>query len=1411
MKLLSKIKNAIKNIFTKTKESVDDLVQSTSASALVCNIVLFIEKFSILYTSVLSVIGMVGGLIYYRFGEAPGPPVLYLVLVSFILLIICVYINRDKVIKWIKDNKKKASSIAISIGMITAGSTLMYETMDEGNPPTITDLTIADESTGNALDLYWNATVSDIDGDRINWTIECSNSQSSSGNGSVHYKTASLPDDGDDFTLKWATNTYSTLNIEPIAGPSIIDINGDGLQEVFLGGKKQPNFTNDPSDPTLMFVCINGTTGAEIWDVEMDSGYASSDNNNFFPMVYDFDTSHAGYEVIPACGIGYQLCWDADDGSEIWNVTTHTSGWHQQGFIDYGTNVTLFIVDGESPDTDGVFKVNASTGALIDSEILQYTCWGGVSIADVDSDGDYEIYLGGNPDDLRCFNESLDLQWERTDLTMTSQSVAIADVIGDSNLDIITCDQLGDDKVYILNSLTGATIQSSATTKPWHLQPSLGQTQDDDSWQYISGRDGTDPWVYDIDSNSYVKTLEVASGDGDSYRSPFIMDIIEGGYNEIVCGEDYGHDTKIWQWDGSSDYDALEYVSDGHTNTEEDGEFPCSENQYDCLSWIIASDVDYDGYKEVIAYRGSKQGYGVCQATMWCYETNVEIQNPRPTTNIEHQSFRRLQNDEYYAIPGDPTVSYLFTENDGVKSLHVTGLSYSTEYTIWINATDGVNWNNDTYTFTTKNLAAPTGFSATASGSTTVNLAWTKESEADKTYIERHTSQTWSRGDGTEVYNDTSNSYADTVADNDNVYYYRAWSWEDTLEQFSADNAYDFTWGELTLKWEYEYPSNPDDYYSDGQIAAYDIDDDGDLELFFIIGEYGESDGDSVIYGLDDDGVVLWSPIELEYGSGSANHISISIADVDGDGNYEFCHGGAGTYMRNCENGTLLWSSTTHKASYHHSALVCINDTYYLYVSGPDSITPTDEYVKKLYASNGTQVEVGGSPVEFEVNHISNSGFSIADLDNDGFLEVIIGERSAAPGDGMTVLTENLALKWNQDILCSSNCIGIMDVNDDGYLDTIAQRQGSGDYYVNSGEDGTLLSSSTGTFDTHTTSSFWDLDDDGDLEGITGVGENCRVVDVSTNTVEHTFTGYSTSEPSDICDILGDSDKEIYISCGGTGDGIGAYYDGSYQIIKTGAEIPEWPYSGWSFVADIDGDGYKNIIVQEVGSTPSIICMNTPRPVASNEPIVDTPFYGLRRANNEEYYAPISMYNATIRNDGVDYFTWMGKNITAKNVSAHIEDFDEVAEYIAIWDADTWDASDGLWDKYLGTDSDDGFTINTFDVVKVYLTDSGTQKIYMLRNPDIDYDAQRTVSLTSGTNKGYNYIGYTDNDVSTLSAVVGKSDLATGESGTWWNRTGFNWEAWIVGFTPATMNHDISADDVFIMKVSDTRSIDIGA
>ena len=86
-----------------------------------------------------------------------------------------------------------------------------------------------------------------------------------------------------------------------------------------------------------------------------------------------------------------------------------------------------------------------------------------------------------------------------------------------------------------------------------------------------------------------------------------------------------------------------------------------------------------------------------------------------------------------------------------------------------------------------QDLGAPTNFIATVINITTINISWTKGTNATHTHIQRKTgSYPTSRSDGTHVYNDTGTYYVNTGLTSYVCHYYSAWSYNSTTGNWSG-------------------------------------------------------------------------------------------------------------------------------------------------------------------------------------------------------------------------------------------------------------------------------------------------------------------------------------------------------------------------------------------------------------------------------------------------------------------------------------------------------------------------------------------------------------------------------------------------------------------------------------------------
>jgi len=122
--------------------------------------------------------------------------------------------------------------------------------------------------------------------------------------------------------------------------------------------------------------------------------------------------------------------------------------------------------------------------------------------------------------------------------------------------------------------------------------------------------------------------------------------------------------------------------------------------------------------------------------------------------------------------------------------------SYSTTYWWSVNLSDGTDWCNETYHFTTRTgnePNPPSSFTATAVNRTKISLTWNKGTKADYTYIRYKQGATppSDRSDGTFLYNNTGTSTSIDGLSFGTQYSFKAWSWNTTDSLWSASNATD--------------------------------------------------------------------------------------------------------------------------------------------------------------------------------------------------------------------------------------------------------------------------------------------------------------------------------------------------------------------------------------------------------------------------------------------------------------------------------------------------------------------------------------------------------------------------------------------------------------------------------------------
>ena len=243
-----------------------------------------------------------------------------------------------------------------------------------------------------------------------------------------------------DLTPKW---TRSGLGTNWEGGLVIGDVTGDGSEDIVYGGNDQ-------------LVVLNGNTGA------ITATYSQSRIGQYCqPQLYNIDGDAALEILVPLYylpGLA-AVQYDGDSTlSSMWIANVQGSGGSGSvmskpvaGDIDGDGKLDIFIGSQDvSPggfyDSQGVWnapngydgtvcRINSANGAILAQTFTWRPCSGGLSLADTDNDGVFELYQGdrgiyygdGNYGKGRAFlwAENLTERWNRLDALTSSQAPAL--------------------------------------------------------------------------------------------------------------------------------------------------------------------------------------------------------------------------------------------------------------------------------------------------------------------------------------------------------------------------------------------------------------------------------------------------------------------------------------------------------------------------------------------------------------------------------------------------------------------------------------------------------------------------------------------------------------------------------------------------------------------------------------------------------------------------------------------------------------------------------------------------------------------------------------------------------------------------------------------------------------------------
>ncbi|MBN1538183.1 MAG: VCBS repeat-containing protein [Anaerolineales bacterium] len=376
-------------------------------------------------------------------------------------------------------------------------------------------------------------------------------------------------------------------------------------------------------------------------------------------------------------------------------------------------------------------------------------------------------------------------------------------------------------------------------------------------------------------------------------------------------------------------------------------------------------------------------------------------------------------------------------------------------------------------------------------------------------------------------------------------------------------------------------------------VVLGDVDRDGDLDL--LVGNSGQANRLYLNNGTS-------TPFSAVSGSDISADVlatrSMALGDVDGDGDPDLVTGNDGTNQLYLNNGTTDpfngVSGVSISTDTHNTLSVAMGDVDR--DGDLDLVAGNYGQTNRLYLNNGTVTPfngVSGSDISAD-NHTTRS-VALGDVDRDGNLDLVAGNYgqtnrlylnngTASPFSGVS----------GSDVSTDSHVtlsVLLGDVDGDGNLDLVAGNDGVNRLYLNNGtmDPFSGVSGSDISTDTHNTLSvaLGDVDRDGDLDLVAGnwYQANRLYLNGSTTSPFNSIAGSDISTDTDytyslaLGDVDGDGDLDLvagnvgidrlYLN-NGTADPFGGV---------SGSDISTDVRNTYSVaLGDMDGDGDLDLV-----------------------------------------------------------------------------------------------------------------------------------------------------------------------------------------------------------------------------------------